>query len=130
MTIKDESFPKMEDLASFLCKTAQKRTDYLNRRCRDLRIEAVLEATLKKTQYELDNRQKMRKRKWCSVKQEWLAKNGLCDNPKRRKSIDYEWSPNENGQWGVTNKVITEDLFNLKDFFNDLNAVYKGISVS
>lgn len=113
--------PKTDELANFLCKLNQKRTDYHQRRVRNLRIEAVLEAALQKARLELEKRQKLRKRKWLTIKQEWLMKN-RDEVKRRRKSLDaYEWCPNQNGQWGLENKQ-RDDLFNLEEFFNDLNS--------
>lgn len=115
---------RTDELASFLCKVNEKRASYLHRPYRSLRIEAVLEATLKKAQSELESRQRMRKRKWLSLKQEWLAKNVLEASKRPRHCADqYDWHPNQNGEWGMEVQQ-TDDPFNLKDFFRDLDSVY------
>lgn len=113
----------MEELATFLCKTAEKRSNYVQRRNRDLRIEAVLEATLRRTRTEMDIRQNLRKRRWESVKEEWLSRT--VENCKRfRKTEDIVWCTNNKGQWGPDGGC-EEDIFNLKQFFSDLDAVIK-----
>lgn len=119
------SLEKTSELTCLLRQTTKKRSTYLRKRSRILRIEVLLAATIERNSTDLRRKQEIRK-------QTWQAFKGVhaCEVNKTKASsslnpsipaIDYD-SPN----WAACEQNVaeTKDIFNLDQFFDDVTVAY------
>lgn len=104
-----------EDLISMLAGVVRKKTNVLTTPRQNLRVRAILEATLQITSDELLDRQKRRKRKWEQVKSSFT----FVSCKRLRTDSDYLLKDNAENE-------PDSDFFGLDSFFNDMNLSTRG----